>query len=46
MNSRLLCVAALGTLALAGCASTSPNSGYGSLSPSGNTYPQTPTCVA
>ena len=45
MNSRLLCVAALGTLALAGCASTSPNSGYGSSYPSGNTYPQSRICV-
>jgi len=39
MKSRLFCVAAIGTLALAGCATTSPNTGYGQSYPSGNSYP-------
>ena len=43
MNHRLLCIAALGTLSLAGCASTSPNYGYGN---SGNSYPPSRTTCA
>ncbi|ADV27593.1 putative outer membrane antigen lipoprotein [Pseudoxanthomonas suwonensis 11-1] len=45
MKSRILCVAALGTLALAGCASTSPNYGYGSSYPSGPSYPVQQSCM-
>ncbi|WP_447730195.1 glycine zipper 2TM domain-containing protein [Pseudoxanthomonas suwonensis] len=45
MKSRLLCVAALGTLALAGCTTTSPNYGYGSSYPSGSSYPTTQSCL-
>lgn len=45
MKSRLFCVAAIGTLALAGCASTSPNYGYGSSYPSGGSYPQSQSCM-
>lgn len=45
MKTRLLCVAAIGTLALAGCATTSPNYGYGQSYPSGNSYPPAQSCM-
>ncbi|HET6395244.1 MAG TPA: glycine zipper 2TM domain-containing protein [Pseudoxanthomonas sp.] len=40
MKSRLLCLAAVGTFALAGCSTTSPNYGYGS------SYPSSPSRVS
>jgi len=45
MKSRLFCVAAIGTLALAGCATTSPNAGYGQSYPSSQNYPQSQYCA-
>ncbi|KAF1698188.1 peptidoglycan-associated outer membrane lipoprotein precursor [Pseudoxanthomonas jiangsuensis] len=43
MKSRLLCIAAIGTLALAGCATTSPNQNYGyGSSPA---YPSRTSCA-
>ena len=44
MKSRLLCVAAIGTLALAGCSTTSPN--YGGYGNYGTSYPSAPTACA
>ena len=46
MNNRLFGIAALATLALAGCASTSPNYGYGNSGyGSGSSYPSRTTCA-
>lgn len=44
MKSRLLCVAAIGTLALVGCSTTSPN--YGGYGNYGTSYPSAPTACA
>ncbi len=45
MKSRLFCVAAIGILALAGCATTSPGTGYGQSYPSSPNYPQSQYCA-